>query len=163
MQRRTMAVALLVVLFAVSMMTTRKTDAASDWIAAYARIDKVVFEPNSNAPERVQIWGVFSLANGNRGSQYDAPRRGYVYYSILNDKADLCRKEWADFKSAAGTDTIIAFGSRNNGVGHLRKVDDKPSNPDPYPLASGLGKFTRNNAADYPPVRDLRAFPREPK
>jgi hypothetical protein len=28
----------------------------------YAIVEKVVLEPNENSPERIQIWGVFSVA-----------------------------------------------------------------------------------------------------
>ena len=36
---------------------------ASDFTGVYAWIDKVVLEPNSDSPERIQVWGVFSPAS----------------------------------------------------------------------------------------------------
>jgi hypothetical protein len=41
----------------------RAVPLASGPIGVYALIDKVVFEPNDTAPDRVQIWGVFVLAD----------------------------------------------------------------------------------------------------
>src|SRR5262245_40679557 len=37
---------------------------ASDPIGIYAFVDKVVFEPNADKPERIQVWGGFALAEG---------------------------------------------------------------------------------------------------
>jgi hypothetical protein len=36
---------------------------ASDTMAFFGIIEKVVFEPNPGAPERVQLWGAFADAN----------------------------------------------------------------------------------------------------
>src|SRR5437899_4725364 len=43
--------------------------AAADLIASgpvgiYAIIEKVIFEPNEQAPERIQIWGAFAVVDG---------------------------------------------------------------------------------------------------
>lgn len=135
------------------------TNAYSDPIGVFARIDKVVFEPNAVAPERIQIWGAFALASGQSGSGYLAAQRGYLYFSLKPGKEEVCRKEWADLKAVAGTDQIIAFGRRYE-LPRLRKATDKPVDPDVYPVGTGLVKIA-DRGNDYPPIRDLRSFPKE--
>ena len=38
---------------------------ASDFTAVYARVDKVVMQPNPESPETIQLWGVFCMAKPN--------------------------------------------------------------------------------------------------
>src|SRR5215211_7092787 len=66
---------------------------ASDPIGAFARIDRVVLEPNENAPERIQLWGSFCLADPKDRDGYLAPEKGYLYYKLPVDKSDAARKE----------------------------------------------------------------------
>ena len=47
---------------------------ASDFTGIYARIDRVVLEPSTGTPERVQVWGVFAIAKTTNPNDYDAPR-----------------------------------------------------------------------------------------
>jgi hypothetical protein len=83
---------------------------ASDPVGIYAVIDKVVLEPKEGTPERIQVWGVFVVAS-NRGANHTGPTRGYMYFTTTPGKEDVCRREWADLKRIAGTDTVVAFGS----------------------------------------------------
>jgi hypothetical protein len=55
---------------------------ASDPVGIYAIVEKVVFEPNDQAPERIQVWGAFALSDAQHGDGYLAPQRGYLYYSL---------------------------------------------------------------------------------
>ena len=162
MKLRVITVTMLAAFFAFSWIAPA-TAAASDWVGIYARIDKVVFEPNAAAPERIQIWGAFALASRENRGIYDTAKRGYLYYSIVPGKEDACRKEWADLKAVAGSDVIIGFASRGMPFGRVRKSEDKPANPDTYTIASGLTKFSGNTASSYGPIRELRSLPREPK
>ena len=52
---------------------------ASGLVGIYAVVSKVVFEPNDKAPERIQIWGAFTLVDGGTGSggKILKPKRGY--------------------------------------------------------------------------------------
>src|SRR5437870_822109 len=86
---------------------------ASDRVAVYAKVDKVVFEPNEQAPERVQVWGVFSVADwrNNNMNDYQPTARGYLYFT-LGKNPEIARREWTDLKSVAGTNQIVAFGLR---------------------------------------------------
>jgi hypothetical protein len=158
MKLRPILIAMIIACFPLSLLTL-KTDAYSDAIGIFARVDKVVFEPNAEAPERIQIWGAFALAGRENGNVYRAPQRGYLYYSLKPGKEEVCRKEWADLKAVAGTDQIIGFGMRYQPV-HLRKAEDKPADPDVYPVGYGMAKMS-DRGSDYPPIRDLRSLPRE--
>jgi hypothetical protein len=129
---------------------------ASDPMALYTRVDRVVLEPNSGTPQTIQIWGVFALARPG-GNDYLPPARGYLYFS-LKDNARAALAEWADLKGVAGTGQIVSFGSRYELKPRLRPADEKPANPDAYVVSIGLTK-SRDDSAN-PPVRALREFPR---
>ena len=156
MKRR--IIAALISFFSLAVLTL-KSDAYSDWTGVYARIDKVVFEPNESAPERIQIWGAFAIASRQSPSRYEPAERGYLYYSLKPGKEEVCRKEWADLKAVAGTGEIVSFGSRSE-TSHLHKAADKPGNPDLYPVASGVTKISGGNS-DYGPIHDLKSLPKE--
>lgn len=158
MKHRLILIPLITACFTLSLQTPI-TNAYSDPIGVFARIDKVVFEPNAVAPERIQIWGAFALASAESGSSYLPAQRGYLYFSLKPGKEEVCRKEWADLKAVAGTNQIIAFGRRYEPT-RLRKAQDKPADPDVYPLGTGLVKIA-DRGIDYPPIRDLRSFPKE--
>jgi len=111
---------------------------ASDFVGVYAVVEKVVLEPNASAPERAQIWGAFALADGNRGSGYDAAQRGYLYYSCPAGRQTVCQREWADLQKVAGKDIGVGFGARYIANGRVRKVEEKPSSPDAYPIERGV-------------------------
>jgi hypothetical protein len=127
------------------------TARASDPVGIYALVDKVVFEPSDSAPERIQIWGAFALAEG-RGYQYEPAKRGYLYYKLNSEKKEVCLKEWADLKSVAGTKKVVGFGARYEEKGKVRAATEKPSNPDVFPIGFGLTKMRDVN---YAPVKEL--------
>ncbi|MGH9887945.1 MAG: hypothetical protein ACREBE_20600 [bacterium] len=126
---------------------------ASDPTGIYAVVDRVVLEPNPDAPERIQVWGTFVTAQP-RGV-YGPPERGYLYYSLRPGKEELCRREWADFKKVAGTHQVIGFGARwgDDGRGRVRKAAEKPSSPDVHPVANGTVRIRTDT--DYAPIQAL--------
>ena len=128
---------------------------ASDRVAVYAKVDKVILEPSTGEPATIQVWGVFSVAQTGNPNDYQPAARGYLYYR-LPSRADLARREWADLQGVAGTGDIVAFGSRWEGVPRVRQLNDKPANPDPYTLNTGLMKVRGNN--QYSPIRALLDF-----
>jgi len=134
--------------------------AYSDPTGIYALIDRVVLEPNSAAPERIQVWGAFALASKEDRNSYNPPGRGYLYFSCKPGKEEVCRKEWSDLKAVAGTGQVIGLGGRDMPRPRLRKADEKVSDPDEYPLNFGLVKM-RDRNIDYAPVRALKSLPRE--
>ena len=119
---------------------------ASDAIGVYAVLEKGVLEPGDTAPERIQLWGGFALADGNSPSSYGPAQRGYLYYTCPPGKESICRKEWADLKSVAGKGTGVGFGHRYSPTGRVRKADEKASSPDPYPIQMGVVRV--ENASD---------------
>jgi hypothetical protein len=127
------------------------TITASDRTAVYARIDKVVLEPTAEAPQRVQVWGVFAMAKPNDMNDYLPPARGYLYFALAANP-QAAQKEWADLQSVAGTNQIVGFGSRWELKARVRTADEKPDQADPYAMGIGVTKIRRT---DYAPVKAL--------
>jgi hypothetical protein len=125
---------------------------ASDPVAVYARVDRVVLEPTADAPDRIQVWGVFSMAKPDDRNDYLAPARGYLYFKLVDSQV-AARKEWADLQRVAGTGQIVALGSRYTMEAQLRKASDRPANPDPYVVSIGLTKAS--GRTQYAPIRAL--------
>ena len=129
---------LLVVAIAVSVVTLW----ASGPMAVYAIVDKVVFEPNETAPQRIQIWGAFSLETEPYGANYSAAQKGYLYYKIDQSNAGIeraTRSTWEDLKKIAGTGQAVGFGggyAAEGGSGKVRKATDKPASPDVFPIGN---------------------------
>ena len=142
-------------LFVAALCLCATASRASDPVGIYAVVEKVVTEPADGTPERVQVWGVFALADRASTDDYAAPAYGYLYYNA-QEKPDMAKREWADLKSVAGTGQAVAFGSRYKEKGRVRKAADKPAAPDAYPVAMGVTKVRR---ADYGPVRTLTEIP----
>jgi hypothetical protein len=113
---------------------------ASDPVGIYAVVDKVVFEPNEAAAERVQVWGTFSTW-AERGDIYTKPQKGYLYYKFRTGSSGRVeRTEWADLKAIAGTGQGVAFGQRYTAPGRIRPASEKPEGPEEYPVGMGLTK-----------------------
>jgi len=127
---------------------------ASDPVGVYAFVDKIVLEPSDGAPERIQVWGGFALAQGS-SYDYTPATRGYMYFKLNPGKEEICRNEWNDLKSVAGTGQIVTFGRRHADNGTVRKTDSKPANPDVYPTGWGM---TKTKKSDYGPVKQLLAL-----
>jgi len=141
------------VLLAVAACAT--TVSASDPTAVYTRVDKVVLEPNAEAPRTIQIWGVFAMAKPEDRNDYLPPARGYLYFSLPAD-ARAARAEWADLAQVAGSGQVVSFGSRYDLKARLRRADERPADPDRYSLNFGLTKV--RGRTDYAPIRALAAF-----
>ena len=106
---------------------------ASGPVGIYGIVEKVVFEPNESAPERIQIWGAFALVDGGLGAQGAMPAyRGYLYFRLPTQEESMnartsrqppqsaifvalklegMKNEWMDLKSVAGTGQAIGFGN----------------------------------------------------
>ena len=127
---------------------------ASDFTGVYARIDKVILEPDGDSADRVQVWGLFAIAERGNPNEYLAPARGYLYFKI-DRNPQATRNEWNDLKQVAGSHEIVAFGMRGN-YPRLRKPDEKPENAEAYPVNTGVHKV--GSRTDYAPVRALLDF-----
>jgi hypothetical protein len=77
---------------------------------AFGYIREVVFEPNAQAPERVQLWGTFSVAAREEGS-YQIPEDGYLYFTLPEKDADKARAEWRELATWP-KDRIAALSRR---------------------------------------------------
>jgi|ERR1043166_4249837 len=125
---------------------------ASDMVAVYARVDRVVLAPDENSPRTIQVFGVFSVAKPNDRNDYQPPAHGYLYFTLTGDERQV-RREWNDLKQIAGTKQIVALGNRYTMKPRVRAEKDAPSDPDPYATDAGLTKV--NGRTDYAPIRAL--------
>jgi hypothetical protein len=131
---------------------------ASGPIGGYLIVDKVVLTP-TDAPTTVQVWGSFILSTEVGGKTFGKPERGYLYYEAPKGAEVLCRREWKDLASVAGTGQVIGFGSSQEPerLGKVRKADRKPESPDAFPLSNGLVRIPSESRIG--PVRALLALP----
>ena len=129
---------------------------ASDPIGVFAKIDKVVLEPNDTSPERIQLWGSFCLADAKDRNSYLAPEKGYLYYKLPAEKSEAALKEWNDLKATAGSGNVIGLGSRFVAKAKVRSANEKPENADVYPVAFGLVKSSQRGSS-YAPIKALQA------
>jgi hypothetical protein len=128
---------------------------ASDRVAVYARVDRVVLTPNAEKPQTIQIFGVFSLAVPNKGNDYQPPARGYLYFALGGNES-LARREWTDLKEIAGTKQIVAFGNRYQLKPRVRPATERAESPDTY--MTGMGVTKVDGHTDYAPIRTLVDF-----
>jgi hypothetical protein len=149
----------------------------------YVVVDKVVLEPNADAPERIRIEGCFLRQSDDRlremkekglpwENTYGKPVEGYVYLSIEPGKEKECRAEWAKWQKAAGTGKTVAVGSCVLGGSLLtvkiRKPNENTTRPDAvyttdYLEAGGQcyvedGGERATFGLRFKPVKDLQAF-----
>lgn len=153
---------LLILLLAVSAMR------ASGLVGIYAVVSKVVFEPNEKAPERIQIWGAFTLVDGGTGSggKTLTPQRGYLYFVLpsATENANLretALKEWADFKAIAGTSQAVAFGRFGYIGAFADGLISRPAEMPPFVLMGG-DPINFNGSHSENPIRGESATPTSP-
>ena len=130
------------------------TARASDPAGLYALVEKVKFEPNDQHPERLLVWGTFSVADSERGDKYKAPEKGYLYFALPDKKSDVALKEWADIKSVAGKNQVIGLSSRYGEAPKVRGSAEEPNNPDTFRTGFGVIRMERRGP-DYPPVKAI--------
>ncbi|HLJ96626.1 MAG TPA: hypothetical protein VKU02_25865 [Gemmataceae bacterium] len=124
----------------------------------YVALDKVVFEPNEETPTRIQIWGSFSLQEGN---SYGPPQRGYLYYAAPRGAEEECRKEWAVLKKMAKKERLISFGicGEPDVHVHLRQPKAVLAAPDSYPYGKGGFAPGENAERQFPALKKLLVSP----
>jgi hypothetical protein len=149
----------LALVFLVGVITGAVELKASDPVGVYAVIEKVVLEPSDSAPQRIQVWGVFSITEGKPGDFYQAPQRGYLYFTAAPGKEEVTRKEWVDLKAIAGSGQGIGFGTKYNLKARFRKADEKPNTPDVYPLGVGITKVEPQSSI----IAPLKAMLKRPQ
>jgi hypothetical protein len=78
-----------------------------------------------------------------------------MYFKLRAGDEEVCKKEWADLKSVAGTRQIVAFGSRHEQPQpKLRKSDSKVENPDAHPKGFGFTKI-HPDLTERPQIKQL--------
>jgi hypothetical protein len=128
-------------------------------IGIYAIVDRIVFEPNDNSPERLQIWGVFVVPVRMSSGEYQAAQRGVLYFRVVPGMEEAARKEWAELKTMAGTGRAFGFtnywmpdptdSQRSTSLEvHVYKNRDLGA-PNSYPLGIGILKTNDGTNPDF--------------
>jgi hypothetical protein len=135
--------------------------AASYPCGVYARIDKVELGPDETKPQWIKIHGDFILVKTS--GRLSEPERGFMYFSLVKGKEDLCRLEWADLKAVARPGAfdrnVVAFGSAHAEQNDSLARDENSPNvhqgsagvgakPIPYPLNQGLSRLRTTRLAE---------------
>jgi hypothetical protein len=131
-----------------------QTAAASYPCGIYARIDKVELGPDETKPQWIKIHGDFILVKTS--GRMSEPERGFINFSLVEGKEDLCRLEWADLKAMARPGAFdrncVAFGSAHTEREDKLARDGNSPNVHkgggranavaiPYPLNQGLSRL----------------------
>jgi len=143
------------ILFAVAAAVLVCQPAAGSWpCGIYARIDKVELGPDESKPQWIKIYGDFILVKTS--ARLSEPERGFMHFSLVSGKEDLCRLEWADLKALAKPGTfdrnVVAFGSAHSERDDKLARDGNSPNVHqggaaadataiPYPLNHGLSRL----------------------
>jgi hypothetical protein len=124
---------------------------ASGQAALYGIVERVIFEPSRESPERVQVWGAFAVMEhspgGFTGYVFQQPARGYLYFRLseVPGQSENAVREWADLASVAGTGQAVAFGywDRNRGDVRMtiREASEEPARPEPYYTDIGVSRL----------------------
>jgi hypothetical protein len=137
--------------------SVRASAPVSDRMGVYCIVDKVVLEPQE-AAKTAQVHGVCAVAEQETW-YFEAPARGYFYYSAPAGNEATARAEWADLKSVAGTGQVVGFGRRYAPLGRLRPSTEAPTKPDQYPIHFGVLKFNGQGAPEVVDVvAKIKAF-----
>jgi hypothetical protein len=150
--------------------------AASGPIGIYGIIERVVFEPDEQTAQRIQVWGAFAYAEPGAPTTISPVVRGYLYFQLPeSDPADVARREWSDLKAVAGTTQAVAFGSwfyggrfgalRPDGAStpgpymRVRPASERPASPAVYQTNAGVMKLsaTGSHAAIVKQLQDALA------
>jgi len=128
----------------------------AEYIGIYGIVETVAFEPNEESPQRIKIWGAFTVPVPMSSFQRKPAQRGYLYFAMVPSLEASARKEWAEIKTAAGTGQGIGFGrywvSGNGPANNPRSALDvsvhresETAAPEPYPvgLSSGIVRMDK--------------------
>jgi hypothetical protein len=95
---------------AVASLLSIETLSASGLVGIYGIVERVVFEPNATAPERVQVWGAFVYVDRAFDAEVGVSnaKRGYLYFTLprypqRTNELEIVRREWADLRASNPT------------------------------------------------------------
>jgi hypothetical protein len=156
------------ILVSISLLAAVTAMASGSQVGIYGIVRKVVLEPNDANPERVQIWGTFTLVDGSSagGGATLTPQRGYLYFNLPTESSakNVAMKEVSDFRTIAGTGQAVGFGR----FGYIGAFNDDLIQPrgdakgrPPYILNGGGPGFNGSHAAVL--VRQESAPPSDPE
>jgi hypothetical protein len=129
-------------------------------IGIYGVIERLTFEPSSEAPTLVRISGVFVVPVPVSSGEYRAPQRGYIYFRARLGLEEECRRDWSAFEKAAGTGQVVGFtqywvpnpndpsGNPHYSLEVTVHGDDAAASPDPYPLPHRKGVVMQGDKSD---------------
>jgi hypothetical protein len=89
-------------------------------LGVYAIIERVVLEPNEQAPTRVRLHGAFAFVDGGAGRPLGVTdaQRGLMRFILptgIGEAHDryvaAARREWSDLRAVAGSGQAVGFGS----------------------------------------------------
>jgi hypothetical protein len=95
---------------------------ASGPLGIYGIVERVVFEPDARAPQRIQVWGAFAYSEVATPA-LSSVQRGYLYFR-LPDGPDGVRE----------TDLRV------------RPAAEAPATPAPYQTSAGVVKLSANGS-----------------
>lgn len=140
----------LIAVLALLIPATAAMPVASGTIGIYAIIDRVVFEPNEQSPERLRVHGAFAFVDGGVGRPLGVTvaRRGIMRFRIptaadvsADTNVAVIKREWADLKSVAGTGQAVGFGGWFYFGQFANFRPDGTDAAAPNVLASGMNTF----------------------
>jgi hypothetical protein len=125
-------------LLAVSALAITSTASATTIVNVVMDVEKVVLEPDGSAPTRIQIHGVFALAEGGPGAPYAAPKRGYLYLACPTGREADCKTHFLDIQKAIGDARCAGIGQAGETLPTVRAEGTTPSAPDTYSFGLGV-------------------------
>jgi hypothetical protein len=143
---------------------------ASGHIGIYGIVERVVFEPNEQTPQRLQVWGAFAFVDGGTSGAVaiSEAEKGFLYFKLphvgTNSVVDAplvetVKREWADLKAVAGTGQAVGFGSWQY-VGRFSALRPAVAGDGPpYVLENGLQMHSQTDLRVRPATESFPAKP----
>lgn len=135
---------------------------ASGPLGIYGIVEKIVFEPSEQAPERIQVWGAFAYVETSIAGQTlttSKAARGYLYFRLGGAADSIVRNEWNDLKSVAGTGQAVGFGKWGYIGGFGSLSTDTASGTPPYILERSGANASRRTDLRVRPATEPPAAP----
>jgi len=128
------------------------------YVGIYGIVDRIEFEPNEQSPQRIRIHGAFTVPVPMSSFQRQPARKGFLYFSMVPERAASTLKDWNALRAAAGTGQGVGFGHYwvgGPGVGGnpysalvvtLHADTAAAAKPEPYPvsLLDGVVKMEKH-------------------
>lgn len=155
------AAKLLALFCGIAILVSQISFAKNNTIGIYGIVDRAVFEPVGNSPQRVQIWGVFVVPVPMSSGDYERPQRGILYFSVPAGREETTRHEWTALQTLAGTSQVVGFTAYwvpnpNDPEGNPHRslevrVHEAANlgSPEVYPLSVGISKINGDKSPDF--------------